>query len=166
MRKQIEWREGFLDFNSVPSAPLVEHTAHRWCQTLSEKQKLSGGKFPMPDWTENKTYVRKNWSASCSCLYSAWWLRICQEQQEIFIWSVTLEFSCGSKDTLNIHLLFKVWFQIQSTLSQFCLLGLWVELQSDALFSFVLKPFRALSKRHRAFQLLCQRKWPKYSAGC
>lgn len=39
-------KEGFLDFESVPLAPSWQNpTAHRWCQNLSEKQKLSGGKF-------------------------------------------------------------------------------------------------------------------------
>ena len=56
--------------------------------------------------------------------------------------------------------------RIQSTLSQFYLLGLWVELWSDVLFSFVPTPFRALPKRSCDFQLLCQCKWRKSGAGC
>ena len=37
----------------------AEDTAHRWCKNLSEKQELSGGKFPVPGWTENKTNIKK-----------------------------------------------------------------------------------------------------------
>ena len=52
-----DWVKGRSSLASSPSP--AEHTAHRWCQNLSEKQDLSGGKFPVPDWTENKTNIKK-----------------------------------------------------------------------------------------------------------
>lgn len=156
--------EGKASLTSSPSllAPLAEHTAHRWCQNLSEKQKLSGGKFPMPDWTKNKTHIKKKKLVSklflpVQCLVTQNLSRAARNFHLKCDFGVFLWF----QGYTEYPLAFEVQFQIQSMLSQFCLLGLWVELRSDALFSLVPKPFRALSKRRSAFQLLCQRKWPK-----
>lgn len=100
------------------SPPPAEHTAHRWCKNVSEKQELSGGKFPVPGWTEKDTKIKKKKKIGQQVVLAHTVLgdSICQEQQEICIERLNWEFS--SKDALNSH---SVLLQCRWELREHCL---------------------------------------------
>lgn len=146
------------------SPPPAEHTAHRWCKNVSEKQELSGGKFPVPGWTEKETKIKKNWSASCSCSYSAWWLNLSRAARNFHLKNELGVFFQGC--TKQPQCAFEVLLRIERALSQFWVFELQGEFCSDVLFSSVARPFGARHKESSIFKLLCQREWLKSGAGC
>lgn len=83
--------------------------------------------------TQKLKKKKKNWSASCSCPYSAWWLYLSRTARNLHRKTELGVFFQGC--TKQPQCAFAVPLRIERALSQFCLSELQGEFCSDVLFS-------------------------------